>query len=113
MAQVINTSIIDIVSKFMERLGEEEVHIEAVYLYGSHAKGKQHTWSDIDIAIISPDFPEDNFDEMVRLSIIASRIDSRIELVLFRSDDFIDENPLVWEIKKEGIQLWVQSGIKP
>jgi hypothetical protein len=30
-------------------------------------------------------------------------IDSRIEPVPFRPEAFFDEDPLVWEIKKEGI----------
>lgn len=33
---------------------------------------------------------------------IASEIDDRIEPVPFRPDTFVDEDPLVWEIKKEG-----------
>lgn len=105
MAQVNDTNLIDIITRVIDRLNREAFRIDAVYLYGSYAKGKQHKWSDIDIAIISPEFPEDNFDEMVRLSVIASQIDSRIEPVLFRTSDFVDEDPLVWEIKKEGINI--------
>ena len=32
-------------------------------------------------------------------------MDARIEHVRFHPNDFRDENPLVWEIKKSGIQL--------
>ncbi|HEC99337.1 MAG TPA: nucleotidyltransferase domain-containing protein [Proteobacteria bacterium] len=111
MAQVIDTDLISNISKFIDRLNKEAFRIDAIYLYGSYAKGEPHKWSDIDIAIVSQDVPEDNFDETVRLSVIASQIDSRIELVLFRPDDFIDENPLVWEIKKSGIPLEIEHGI--
>lgn len=111
MAQVIDTDIISNISKFIDRLNKEAFRIDAIYLYGSYAKGEPHKWSDIDIAIVSQDVPEDNFDETVRLSVIASQIDSRIELVLFRPDDFIDEDPLVWEIKKDGIPLEIEHGI--
>lgn len=105
MAKINVTHIIDSINKFINKLKEEAFRIDAVYLYGSYAKGMQHKWSDIDIAIISPDFSEDNFDEMVRLSIIAAHIDSRIEPVLFNPDTFVDEDPLAWEIKKEGIAI--------
>ncbi|KJU83578.1 DNA polymerase, beta domain-containing protein [Candidatus Magnetobacterium bavaricum] len=37
--------------------------------------------------------------------LIASDIDNRIEPVPFRPEDFIDEDPLVWEIKRYGIKL--------
>lgn len=105
MVQVNDTNIINIINRFINRLNKEAFQIDAVYLYGSYAKGKQNKWSDIDIAIISPDFPGDNFDESVRLSIIASQIDSRIEPVLFRDEDFVDEDPLAWVIKREGVKI--------
>ena len=30
--------------------------MECIVLYGSYAKGEPHEWSDIDLAVISPDF---------------------------------------------------------
>jgi hypothetical protein len=55
--------------------------------------------------VISSEFDDDRFDERVRLTMIASEIDDRIEPVPFRPDTFVDEDPLVWEIKKEGIVI--------
>jgi predicted nucleotidyltransferase len=31
-------------------------YIKKAYLFGSYAKGSPHDWSDIDIALVSPDF---------------------------------------------------------
>ena len=56
--------------------------------------------------MVSPDFPnisDDRLEERVRFAKLSSAIDSRIEPVPFRPDTFVDEDPLVWEIKKEGI----------
>ncbi|HCC69056.1 MAG TPA: nucleotidyltransferase [Nitrospiraceae bacterium] len=110
MAKV-NDLIFDTVRRFFDKLNEIGISIEVAYLYGSYVKGKQHKWSDIDVAIISSDFDEDRFDERVRLTMIASEIDDRIEPVPFRPEDFVDEDPLVWEIKKEGIPLEIKHGI--
>lgn len=110
MAEV-NALITSIVNRFLDKLDEIGINIEAAYLYGSYVKGKQHKWSDIDVALISSDFDKDRFDERVRLTMIASEIDDRIEPVPFRPDDFIDEDPLVWEIKKTGIPLGIEHGI--
>lgn len=44
-----------IISEFVALLAES-VRVEAVILYGSHVNGAPDEWSDIDIAIISPDF---------------------------------------------------------
>ncbi len=104
MAQV-NDRAIKLAKKFLEKLKSEGINIEGLYLYGSYARGTEHKWSDIDIAVVSSDFKGSRFDEGVKLRSIASNIDIDIEPVPFRTDAFIDEDPLVWEIKKEGIRI--------
>jgi len=101
----INALIADSVKRFLDKVNSVGIKIEAAYLYGSYAKGLHHEWSDIDVAVISSGFNEDRFTERVRLTLIASDIDNRIEPVPFRPEDFVDEDPLVWEIKKAGIDV--------
>jgi predicted nucleotidyltransferase len=43
------------ISGFAQRL-QEGIRVEAIVLYGSYAHGRAHEWSDIDLAVISPDF---------------------------------------------------------
>ena len=38
------------------RLLNEGIRVEAIILFGSYVNGKPHEWSDIDVAVISPDF---------------------------------------------------------
>lgn len=40
---------------FAERL-RKGIRLEALVLYGSYVDGEPHEWSDIDVAVISPDF---------------------------------------------------------
>ena len=40
---------------FVRRLSSA-IRVEAVILYGSYAKGTADEWSDIDLAVVSPDF---------------------------------------------------------
>jgi predicted nucleotidyltransferase len=49
------TEIGKIISGFVDLLGKA-VRVEAVILYGSYVNGSPDDWSDIDIAVISPDF---------------------------------------------------------
>jgi predicted nucleotidyltransferase len=52
------TSVLDLdaaVSDLINRLSGT-LTVEAVILYGSYARGTAHEWSDIDLAVISPDF---------------------------------------------------------
>ena len=84
---------------------QKQYRIQAVYLYGSNAKGKTSIWSDIDLAIISPDFSDDLFEERLKLMKLAVNIDDRLEPHPFRSEDFDITNPLVHEIREHGIHI--------
>jgi uncharacterized protein len=93
------------VNEFLGRLKETGIHIKQAYLFGSFARRAENKWSDIDVAVISADFGPDRIEERLRLMRLAAGIDSRIEPVPFRPEAFVDEDPLAWEIKKEGILL--------
>jgi len=71
---------------------EREIRIEAVILYGSYTTGEPHEWSDIDLAVVSPDF--DGVSMSKRQSTI-SRLgwrdaDLRIEPIGYPSSEYHD-----------------------
>jgi len=92
------------VNHFVNELGKQ-LKIHAAYIYGSHSRGNATTWSDIDVAIISPDFSDDLFEERLKLMKMAANIDDRIEPHPFRVEDFESSNPLASEIQKHGILI--------
>jgi len=49
------TEVGQAISDFVDLLSQH-IRVEAVVLYGSYAKGTADEWSDIGIAVISPDF---------------------------------------------------------
>jgi predicted nucleotidyltransferase len=104
MAQI-DDEVLNKVQTFIKKLKESGVAVESAYLFGSYAVNRAGRWSDIDVAVVSPDFSADRFDERLRLMKLSTEIDSRIEPVPFHSRDFIDSDPLVGEIKKHGISL--------
>jgi predicted nucleotidyltransferase len=79
--------------------------LDSAYLFGSHAKGTSNQWSDIDLAVVSPDFSEDLYEERLVLMRLAAEIDDRIEPKPFRPDMFTPNEPLVDEIQKYGRKL--------
>ena len=101
----INAFIVDQVERFLRKLREDGMTIDAAYLFGSYARSQESAWSDIDVAIISHDFTGSRFEEGIRLAKIAQHIDTRIEPIPFYPNAFVEDDPLVWEIKKEGIRL--------
>jgi predicted nucleotidyltransferase len=50
----------------------EHVRVDRVYLFGSCAKGTAGKWSDIDLAIISPDFGESLYRDVSVLARVES-----------------------------------------
>ena len=99
-----NDSLSKIINFFLEEI-QKHYRIDNAYLYGSFAKGTNNKWSDIDIAIISPDFSEDLFEDRLFLMKLAANVDDRIEPAPFNNKLFNRNNPLVDEIQKNGIRL--------
>ena len=77
----------------------KKYHVQRAYLYGSFARGTAGKWSDIDLAIISPDFSDDVFKDRLNLMRIAASIDNRIEPRPFKMEQFNRNDPLVDEIQ--------------
>jgi predicted nucleotidyltransferase len=97
-----NDDVRKIVKHFLGEV-QKKYKIVGAYLYGSYAKGTSSKWSDIDIAIISPDFSDDIFAERLSLMQLAISIDDRIEPKPFKTELFDRNDPLVDEIQKNGI----------
>jgi predicted nucleotidyltransferase len=96
-----------IVQNYIERLSKEEkIPIKKVIIFGSHAKGKTHKWSDIDICVLSPDF-QDSLRAMELLLVKRRReeVIAGLEPVGFTEKDFKDGSSFIEEIKKTGVVL--------
>ena len=99
-----NHELEKIVRVFLDEI-QKRYHVDSAYLFGSYARGTQDRWSDIDLAVVSPDFSEDLFEERMVLMRLAYEIDERIEPKPFRPDTFKPIDPLVHEIQKHGVKL--------
>src|SRR3990172_2095115 len=105
--QMGKNQIIRTIKKFIRALKHEGISVNRVILYGSYAKGKARTDSDIDVAVVSKDFGKDRVEEGMSLFRIAGGIDTRLEpvpisLKTFENDTWI---PLIYEIREYGIDL--------
>jgi predicted nucleotidyltransferase len=92
------------ITRYIELLREKKIEFSSVYLFGSFAKNFFNDYSDIDIAIIMKKL-ENAFDESVEMTMIGSKIDSRIEPHLFLESDFNERNPFAKEILNYGIKI--------
>jgi predicted nucleotidyltransferase len=92
-----------IASQFIDTISNKYVVLQA-FMFGSFAKGTNHTDSDIDIAIVVKD-STDIIDTQIDMMKLRRRVDLRIEPHPFIFSDFNNENPVVAEILKSGIQI--------
>jgi predicted nucleotidyltransferase len=96
--------IIDIVAKYADTVNKE-IKVDKIILYGSYSKGNPHKDSDIDVAVISPDFTGDKIEDRLRLMKCRWNIDLRIEPMPFKPEDFVPDDPFVREIIETGIEV--------
>jgi len=104
---MVQAEIKEKLKQFSKALKTNGIRVSKVILYGSRAGGKFHEDSDIDVAIVSPDFGKDRFEEGKRLFQIAYKIDPRIEpvpvsLKSYKTDTWV---PLIYAIREKGIEL--------
>lgn len=94
-----------IVKKYVDHLEGKGFEIQEAFIFGSYGRGNFHEGSDIDVAIISDEFEKDWDNKERFLWHQTIDVDPRLEPVGFTKKNFVDENPLVWEIKKHGIRV--------
>lgn len=99
--------VIEKIRKFVELLESQNIRVVKVILYGSQVSGRVHEYSDIDVAIVSPDFGNDRYEEGVKLRCIAYDVDPRIEpvpvsLKAYEEDTWV---PLIYEIRTKGVEI--------
>jgi predicted nucleotidyltransferase len=104
---MVEKAIRQTINAFIKELKSKKIKVAKVILFGSRASGRAHEYSDIDVAVVSPDFGKDRYREGANLFEIACAIDPRIEpipisLSSYENDTWI---PIIYEIRKNGIEV--------
>ncbi len=106
---MVEKEIVEKVREFVRELKKHKISVKKVIIYGSRVSGQARKYSDIDVAVVSPDFGKDSYREGALLFEIASKIDPRIEPVPISAKSFEKDTwiPLIYEIRKRGKELRV------
>ena len=104
MAQIPD-KIIEIIKKFILEAKSDNISIEQAILFGSYAKGTNHEYSDIDVAVVSNEFQGIRFYDNRKLSKSKLKTSIDLETHPFRPEDFTEDNPFVKEIIETGIRI--------
>ncbi len=104
MAQV-STQVINLLKKYIKELDKNDFQITAAILFGSYSNGKNHEFSDIDIALVSDKFEGVRFFDKEKIRRITIDIDYRISPFPYKTEDFTKEDMFVEEILKTGVRI--------
>jgi predicted nucleotidyltransferase len=97
---------IEIVNNYARDIESHGVHLRNVILYGSFAKGTQHNWSDIDVALVADEFSGFYLDDKKLFPYVGIKKPYiRIEAKTYPTDYFREGDPFIDIIKKEGIVI--------
>ena len=97
---------IETVQNYADEIQARGVNLRKVILYGSFAKGKQHEWSDIDVALVADEFTGFTFEDKKLFPYIGIKKPYiRIEAKTYPTGYFREGDPFIDEIKKEGIVI--------
>lgn len=106
-SQKISKKINQEILRYLDKIKSNGVQVEQAYLFGSHAKGTPHEWSDIDLCIISPQFT--NWWETISW-LWGMRLEGTdvtdVEPIGFTKEEFMtSDESLVQEIKRTGLRI--------
>ena len=101
---MVKPEIKELIEKFIALLGRKGIRVEKVILYGSFVSGNIHEGSDIDLAVVSPDFGQDRYEGGKLLFQMAWRVDPRIEPVPISSESYENDTwlPLIHAVRETG-----------
>jgi len=99
-------AVIEIVRNYAQDVESRGVHLRNVFLYGSFAKGTQHEWSDIDVALVADEFTGFTFNDKKLFPYVGIKKPYiRIETKTYNTEYFKDGDPFIEEIIKTGIKI--------
>lgn len=99
---------IEAIVKTYIREVEKLYRVEQVILFGSYATGKANEFSDIDLAVVSPDFQgKPEMEILQHLSRMTVGIDTSLEVLAFTPEELASPDPLSfsYQVKKKGLLL--------
>lgn len=95
-----------VVAELRRVLQKAGIPIDRLILFGSYARGTPHPWSDIDLCVVSSQFGRRDYDDFVKISRLAKRVNYLIEAHPMHPKALTQEDhPLAGEIKQTGKRM--------
>lgn len=108
MAQktILKPGVIKLVKAYGLDIASKGINWDQLIVFGSHAKGMSHKWSDIDVCVVSDQFSDNRFDNRLLLMHNRSKKFLEIEPHPFLPIELNEKwDPLATEIRQFGIKI--------
>ncbi len=99
--------VISLLKKASEEI-TRQIPLDAVFLYGSYANGTPKYYSDVNLAVVSPEFGKDIINEAVKLMELYESTGLMVESRAYSSQELKESRPgtfLQEEVIKKGIRI--------
>jgi predicted nucleotidyltransferase len=98
---------LDIANEFTRALLVQGVKLDRAIIFGSYVNGSPDSYSDIDVALVSPQFSGFGFEDRKLFAQLNNQQPFiNIETKTFASDYFEQGDPFISEIFRTGIELY-------
>jgi len=107
---MVDSSINLVIRRYLQAVNDAGIHARRAVLFGSHARGNAHEWSDIDLLVIAPELDQTDHRNWVSvLWELRADTDSRIEPIPCgeREWETDDGRPILEIARREGIAISV------
>jgi len=105
---MVDRKIAQTIRHFIREAKSAGIHVESALLYGSYAKGTAGVDSDIDLAVIAPEFDRKGSRAWVRkLWALRAITDNRIEPLAVGRTQWLEDqgSPIIEIVRREGISI--------
>ena len=107
---MVNPAILAVIENYLAAVQKRGIRVSQAILFGSYAKGRESSDSDIDLLVIGPDFdPHPDRDLVTQLWRLRAETDSRIEPIPVGDQRWKeDDSDVIIEVaRREGIAISV------
>lgn len=105
--EILDQKTRDLVGKYLNRVQAAGIRVSEALVFGSHAAGCADEHSDIDLAVVSPDFGKNRHEELVNLFRLVDVGTRELEPVPFSPQELGDRwDPLAIEVRRKGVSVY-------
>jgi len=79
--------------------------VNSAILFGSHARGEDLQWSDVDLLIISEEFSKMERKDRIGLVIEKWEYMKPVEPICLSPNEILETDPLIWEVCRDGVVI--------